>query len=77
MKYATVFMFPNHGLTHSTASLLIAGLGEVQANRPKDLNFMAPYFLRWDTAALVKFQEAYDDLRELMMTFTIQSIQIL
>lgn len=74
MKYATVFMFPNHGLTHSTASLLIAGLGEVQANRPKDLNFMAPYFLRWDTAALVKFQEAYDDLRE---PFTIQSIQIL
>lgn len=74
MKYAAVFLFPDHGFTHSTASLLIAGLGEAQANRPKDLNFMAPYFLRWDTAALVKFQEAYDDLRK---PFTIQSIQML
>lgn len=74
MKYATVFLFPDHGFTHSTASLLIAGLGETQANKPKDLNFMAPYFLSCDTAALGKCQEAYDDLRE---PFTIPSIQML
>lgn len=73
MKYATVFLFPVHGFTHSSASLFIVGLGEAQAIRPKDLNFMAPYFLRWDTTALVKFQEAYDDPRE---PFIIQSTQM-
>lgn len=74
MKYATYSCSQTMASRTAQHHCFRAGLGEAQANKPKDLNFMAPYFLRWDTAALV-FQEAYDD--DLKEPFTIQSIQIL